>query len=502
MNFLDTYDIARSTTPNPEAPEQPSLNEEVNQVIGQLGRFWGGFRKQSQTALETARKDLSQVVSQAQKEFSKLTAAETSTESGAESAATKDDDAAAPNTAEGSSTDAIAESSTTATRDGASAQPSSSSASISSSGSTGSLLWGRLQAALPPNIVSTVQNSIPESLKHASENIDLQQIRTTMLAELQRVQGVTLAQAEEYAHKSEALLREAVKEAGEVLRDAVKVLPPESQADDSGAGGSGLLWDGSDIWMLPGISSDSASGSGKEREGRASTSSFRAGAETQNAVASRAEALLRRLATDPSIIRHDPEVDEGAKDQYGAWKEKEVDTLDGGVDGAAWKNKIEAALQDSANGQALKQLEETLVPSELTESAFWLRFFFRQYQIRSEEEKRKALLQSTTSENDEDFSWEDEEDDPTSPVTTGSKPTQSPTDTPRNVTTKDSEQKVTLAVPAAGLGTGGTSSPRVSSEDSFDMISANVSVAGDDKPTSTAKSKAAKEDDEADSDWE
>ena len=48
MNFLDTFDIARSTTPNPEQPprEQPSLNEEVNEVIGQLGRFWGGFRKQ------------------------------------------------------------------------------------------------------------------------------------------------------------------------------------------------------------------------------------------------------------------------------------------------------------------------------------------------------------------------------------------------------------------------------------------------------------------------
>ncbi len=48
MNFVDTYDIARSATPNAEQPqdEQPSLNDEVNQVFGQLGRFWGGFRKQ------------------------------------------------------------------------------------------------------------------------------------------------------------------------------------------------------------------------------------------------------------------------------------------------------------------------------------------------------------------------------------------------------------------------------------------------------------------------
>src|SRR6267143_6451763 len=47
MNFLDTFDIARSATPiSEQVAQQPSLNEEVNQVIGQLGRFWGGFRKQ------------------------------------------------------------------------------------------------------------------------------------------------------------------------------------------------------------------------------------------------------------------------------------------------------------------------------------------------------------------------------------------------------------------------------------------------------------------------
>lgn len=44
MNFLDTYDIAGSSTP-PQLPDQP-LNEEVQEVMGQLNRFWGGFRKQ------------------------------------------------------------------------------------------------------------------------------------------------------------------------------------------------------------------------------------------------------------------------------------------------------------------------------------------------------------------------------------------------------------------------------------------------------------------------
>lgn len=48
MNFLDAYDITEPVTQparEPGAPE-PSLNEEVSQVVGQLGRLWGGFRKQ------------------------------------------------------------------------------------------------------------------------------------------------------------------------------------------------------------------------------------------------------------------------------------------------------------------------------------------------------------------------------------------------------------------------------------------------------------------------
>lgn len=75
-----------------------------------------------------------------------------------------------------------------------------------------------------------------------------------------------------------------------------------------------------------------------------------------------------------------------------------------------------------------------LVPSEMTKPAFWLRFFFRTHQIRLEEEKRKALLQSVFSlshsypfivihirlgsiENEDDFSWEDEEEE-SSPTAT------------------------------------------------------------------------------------
>ena len=47
MNFIDAYDITGPTaTPPPREGPEPTLNEEVTQVVGQLSRFWGGFRKQ------------------------------------------------------------------------------------------------------------------------------------------------------------------------------------------------------------------------------------------------------------------------------------------------------------------------------------------------------------------------------------------------------------------------------------------------------------------------
>jgi hypothetical protein len=40
-----TSEIAASSS-NSAHTTQPTLNEEVSQVMGQLGKFWGGFRKQ------------------------------------------------------------------------------------------------------------------------------------------------------------------------------------------------------------------------------------------------------------------------------------------------------------------------------------------------------------------------------------------------------------------------------------------------------------------------
>lgn len=43
MNFFDTYELA---SPGTSSEPRQSLNEEVAEVMGQFGRFWGTFRKQ------------------------------------------------------------------------------------------------------------------------------------------------------------------------------------------------------------------------------------------------------------------------------------------------------------------------------------------------------------------------------------------------------------------------------------------------------------------------
>ncbi|KAK0225956.1 hypothetical protein IW262DRAFT_1457205 [Armillaria fumosa] len=467
MSFLDPYDIsaAGTSTPPPGQPEQ-SLNEEVTQVLGQLNRFWGGFRKQSQTAIEMARKDFSQVVTQAQKELNKYTSTEPST--------------ASPTDVESETTPSA---STPIDRE-------ESASSITSSQN----LFSRLQSALPPSIVATVQDHIPDSLKHASENIDFVQLRTTLSTEFQRVQGVTRSQAEEYVHKSETLLKEAIKEASDVLRDAVKVIPPEESND------SGLVWDGSDMWMLPADPSETSS-----------TDKGKGKATSQRAVATRAEALLKRLKHDSEIIRRDPEVDQGSKEVYAQWLASDVSSKEGGIDNEEWKDKINSTLQDPVDGAGLKANEDTLgkstlipasgflltplhhaVPSEMTRETFWTRYFFRAHQIAREEKKRQALIRRSM-DNEEDFSWEDDDDEGPS----GALQAEALHSSEGTIHPKGQPLVANTSVPSSQTHTPATTSPRESSEESYDLLSSgNVSE------TKTSGRKAVDSSDDGDSDWE
>ncbi len=371
-----------------------------------------------------------------------------------------------------------------------------------------------MQSALPPSIVATVQDHIPDSLKHASENIDFVQLRATLSTEFQRVQGVTRSQAEEYVHKSEALLKEAIKEASDVLRDAVKVIPPEE------SNSSGLVWDGSDIWMLPADPSETSSSSADKGKGKATS---------QRAVATRAEALLKRLKHDSEIIRRDPEVDQGSKEVYTQWLASDVSSKEGGIDNEEWKDKINSALQDPVDGAGLKANEDTLgkstpisasafrltplhhaVPSEMTRETFWTRYFFRAHQIAREEKKRQALIRgerysdfiaslwilllSGSMDNEEDFSWEDEEEEE---VPSGALQTEALQSSEGTIHPKGQPLVANTSVPPSQTHTPATTSPRESSEESYDLLSSgNVSE------TKTSGKKAVDSSDDGDSDWE
>jgi hypothetical protein len=225
----------------------------------------------------------------------------------------------------------------------------------------------RLQSSVPPTIVSTVQAQLPESLKHP-QNIDLTQLRTTLSAEFQRVQGVTRAQAEEYVHKSEHLLREAMKEAGEALRDAVKVIPPE---ESGGSSSQGLVWDGADMWMLPTVEGGDVKGKGKETD--SGPSSRRQSEDARRAVATRAQVLLKQLKSNPEIIKLDPET-EASSGTFHAWI-SDVQSKGEQPGTKAWSERVAGVLSDPQDGHTLQETLDTL--GTLTTRSSLLKYAYR-----------------------------------------------------------------------------------------------------------------------------
>jgi hypothetical protein len=124
-----------------------------------------------------------------------------------------------------------------------------------------------------------------------------------------------------------------------------------------------------------------------------------------------------------------------------------------------------------------------LVPEELTEDEFWTRYFFRVHQIDQEEERRKAVLAGECclhllssrpltygdliagpTDQDDDFSWEDDDED----AALKAEASQTPT---APVLNRDKLLGVTDA--------SGMMSPQ-RSDDSFDIVSSgHTSAAGD-----------------------
>ncbi|KAH9161068.1 hypothetical protein EDB89DRAFT_809764 [Lactarius sanguifluus] len=422
MSFLDTSLTNASpgtATPPPQTVGQspPTLNEEVTEVIGQLGRFWGGFRKQSQSAIEAARKDLGEYVSQAQKGLNEQFA--TLSVNPLTPTAERD----MPMAATSSSRDLV----DATTTDGECSAPSSASASTATlpdpqqeqerqpqqpqQDPNAQTLFTRLQSSLPPDLLTTLRDTLPDSVRDAQRRQELAQ------AAQARVHGA--------AARGEVLLRGA----SVFLRDAVRVVPPEPAVPASAS--------------TPPAFEDAVTP-------RAEAPSPVAISVTP---ATRRDALLRALRATPAILRVDPVKEERSATLFVTWAQVE-DLRDG------TQREVELA----ADGGALQVTRSMLVPEELSEDEFWTRYTFRVYQINQEDERRKAVLEGPTAQ-EEDFSWEDEEEDvlprrePSMGSATGS-------------ASELSRDRLTAAV------TSGSTSPE-RSDDSFDLVSSgHTSVTG------------------------
>jgi len=242
-----------------------------------------------QSAIQAARKDLGDYVSQAQKGLN----GQLSTTLSSSTPAPATDTDAQPSIAS-SSSDLI---------DLTPAEGESSSASSSASASTATLpdpqqqqqrpdqaqsppnaqtLLTRLQSSLPPDLLTSIRDTIPDSVRDAQARRELAQVAQA------RVQGA--------AARGEELLRSA----SVFLRDAVRVVPPEEAAP---------------------YSSSSSSAAPSTHEG---TPTPRGKAPAPPVVvsstpATRRGTLLRALREHPAILRVDPAKEERSAALFASW---------------------------------------------------------------------------------------------------------------------------------------------------------------------------------------
>ncbi len=355
-------------------------------------------------------------------------------------------------------------------------------------------LFTRLQSSLPPDLLTSIRDTIPDSVRDAQARRELAQVAQA------RVQGA--------AARGEELLRGA----SVFLRDAVRVVPPE-EADSS-----------------PSASVTPSAHEGTTPRGKAVPTPI----IVSSTPATRRETLLRALRENPAILRVDPAREQRSAALFASWLEGFAEAS---LDGSCCESELGAddgALQSTRSvlgkcrrlpffcrpliDALLTLLGGRLVPGELTEDEFWTRYFFRVHQIDQEEERRKALLAGKCSlrllssrsltyaydhlvagptDQDEDFSWEDDDED-ASP-----KAEVSPTPT-APVLNRDKLLGVTDA--------SGTMSPE-RSDDSFDIVSSGHTSATGDVSTVHVNEDGTSDgdddgddddddDDEEESDWE
>lgn len=230
------------------------------------------------------------------------------------------------------------------------------------------------QVASNPNVkglsknLATLQTSVQSNLSHlpASLQTNLTQLQT-QFAHIDLAD--TSKHAEEYLHKGEHWLADFSNEVQRLALDAVKVVPPSEAA-----------------------MSDERS---KKREERLR--------KAEQVAVGRRDLLIFSLRGDKEGLLVDPaqppvapavgEKSQGAatdlREAFSRFLQSVEDR--GGFEGEEWAKQVEEEIE--AGGEKLALMVKALVPEKLTKEAFWSRYFFKVGQIDEDEQRRRKVLE-------------------------------------------------------------------------------------------------------------
>ncbi|SCV72343.1 BQ2448_3880 [Microbotryum intermedium] len=426
-----------SALSTPAAPV--TLEQEITNVMAGFGSFWGKVRKQSVNALaqaekqiETARKDLTPLVSKARANLDHLgetTRAELTrlTEEASASVATSGQgsvgskgsaivigmdgmpimldqipDVPAQNEAkrdvkgkgvdrgeggERTSAEVQGQSTTTDASGDATTASSATVPSADAIAASATAFFTKMQTQLvsSPNLQGLSKNltTLQESV-----STNLSSLPTSLQSNMQQLQT-------HFAHQID--LADTQKTAGvsRFAKEAIQIVPP-SESDEAAMS--------------------------SERQRKRDERLRRA----EQVAGGRRETHLMNLRTDPSLLLEDPAqapipgVEEGdlsksipsadpdPRQAYVRFIQSIEDR--GGFEADEFKARIQNEVEEA--GEGLEATLRLLVPSRLDAETFWARYFFRVAQIDEDEMRRRQVLQGADS-NEDDFSWdmEDEEDE-------------------------------------------------------------------------------------------
>ncbi|KAK9898030.1 hypothetical protein P389DRAFT_64824 [Cystobasidium minutum MCA 4210] len=394
----------------------PTIEQEIEQMgtlvsgMGKnLGSYWSSFRRQSETVLKqsqalasNAAKDLTPYLDKAKAELAQLneqakaSAAAGQAASISELGVNADNPSvvlSAPREDKGKGVD----------REGMAAETSSPTGSTKTLVPESSEGSSTIPAMSAGAFFSKLQHQLSSNPKFKDFQHTFQNVQHDLKNKVVDFNKIDIHEAREQYEKAmnqgEKYWKVASKELSDLFGEAVRIVPPEGYA----------------------------TGGQNQPTGAAGKAADKRRKDAAVAAAGRKEMLLHRLRSEPAILLVDPSETptgqaEGADNSTEDKKEAQSDVKQafatflqsvqgqGGFEAETWKAKVLAELGDEEGGSVLKQTYDSVVPSKVTEEAFWTRYFFRKQQIEEDEARRREILEGASRQEEEDFSWDMEDE--------------------------------------------------------------------------------------------